>query len=273
MCFSDLDNKDIFRVHYGAPANSLVVNSAGRVGINVANPTVRLQVEGGGSNTGFVSTFFGNTTHNGVNGGLGDTIIFGRGSIHATIWFGSSSDTRIKKNIQDLHDAEMLDKVLRLKPVKYAYLDKERSDDLVYGFIAQDVREVMGDEGVKLMTEFIFDINENAVINDGVITFNGILEVGLIYRIFHKEKEAYLIIKINEKTSNNTYTATLELGEVIENSDIFIVGKRVDDFHSLNKNAIFTMGIGGIQELHRTITRQQTVIDSLISRIEMLEST
>ena len=209
----------------------------------------------------------------GNGGSLNDTVILARGSIHSTNWFGSSSDTRIKKNIEDLDDEEMLNKVLLLKPVKYAYLDKEKSDELVYGFIAQDVREVMGDEGVKLITEFIFDINENAVVNDGIITFNGILEVGLIYRIFHKEKDDYVIIKIDEKTSDNTYKATLELGEVIENSDIFIVGKRVDDFHSLNKNAIFTMGIGGIQELHRTITRQQTVIDSLISRIEMLEST
>ena len=31
------------------------------------------------------------------------------------------------------------------------------------------------------------------------------------------------------------------------------------------------MGIGAIQELHRTITRQQTIIDGLITRIEALE--
>jgi len=245
----------------------LLYNSC--VGIGITNPSVRLQVENGGVGTGFVGVFFGK---DGRNGSLGDTVIFARGSIHATVWFGSSSDTRIKENIQDLDDAEMLDKVLLLKPVKYGYLDKTRGDDLVYGFIAQDVRQVMGDNGVKLITEFIFDINENAIINDGVITFNGILEVDTIYKIFHKKKAEYLIIKIDEKTSDNTYTATLELGEVIANSDIFIVGKRVDDFHSLNKNAIFTMGIGAIQEFHRTITRQQTVIDSLIARIEALEN-
>jgi len=165
----------------------------------------------------------------------------------------------------------MLNKVLLLKPVKYSYLDKEKSDDLVYGFIAQDVREVMGDEGTKLMTDYIYDINEKAVVNDGVITFNGILEIGLNYKTFHKEKEAYIIIKIDEKISYNTYKVSLELEEVIEDSEIFIIGKRVDDFHSLNKSAIFTMGIGAIQELHRTITRQQTLIDNLLSRIEALE--
>jgi len=249
-----------------------VVNFNNCVGINQTNPSVRLHVEGGGVNTGAVSRFFGNNaTGVGSNGSLGDTVIYAAGSIHSTSWFGSSSDIRIKKDIQDLDDAEMLEKVLLLKPVKYAYLDKEKTDDLVYGFIAQDVREVMGNEGVHMMKDFIFDINENALINDGVITFNGILEVGLIYRVFHKEKEAYIIIKIDGKTSENTYTATLELDGEIENSDIFIVGKRVDDFHSLNKNAIFTMGIGAIQELHRTITRQQVIIDNLTNRIELME--
>ena len=63
----------------------------------------------------------------------------------------------------------------------------------------------------------------------------------------------------------------MELEEVIEDSEIFIIGKQVNDFHSLNKSAIFTMGIGAIQELHRTITRQQTLIDNLLSRIEALE--
>jgi len=129
----------------------------------------------------------------------------------------------------------------------------------------------MGDEGTKLMTEFIYDINEKAVVNNGVITFNGILEVGLNYKIFHKERADYIVIKIEEKITDTTYKISLELGETIDDGEIFIIGKRVDDFHSLNKSAIFTMGIGAIQELHRTITRQQTLIDNLLSRIEALE--
>jgi len=46
----------------------------------------------------------------------------------------------------------------------------------------------------------------------------------------------------------------------------------VDDFHILNKNAIFTYNVSATQELHRIITRQQAVIDDLASRIEALES-
>jgi len=57
--------------------------------------------------------------------------------------------------------------------------------------------ELMGYEGVKLITEYIYYINEKAIINNGVITFNGILEVGLIYKMFHKEKAEDMIIKID----------------------------------------------------------------------------
>ena len=61
--------------------------------------------------------------------------------------------------------------------------------------------------------------------------------------------------------------------------DIHIQGKKVDDFHILNKNAIFTMNVGATQELYKiiqkqqqTIDNQQTTITDLISRIELLES-
>ena len=49
-------------------------------------------------------------------------------------------------------------------------------------------------------------------------------------------------------------------------------GDEVEDFHYLNKMYIFTLNVCATQELHRIITRQQAVIDSLISRIEAIEN-
>ena len=54
--------------------------------------------------------------------------------------------------------------------------------------------------------------------------------------------------------------------------DIHIQGKKVDDFHILNKNAIFTMNVGATQELYKIIQQQQQTIDSLTQRIEHLEN-
>jgi len=49
-------------------------------------------------------------------------------------------------------------------------------------------------------------------------------------------------------------------------------GDQIEDFHYLNKSYIFTLNVCATHELHRIITRQQAVIDSLISRIEALEA-
>ena len=49
-------------------------------------------------------------------------------------------------------------------------------------------------------------------------------------------------------------------------------GVKIEDFHYFNKAYIFTLNVCATQELHRIITRQQAVIDSLISRIEALET-
>ena len=68
MCFSDSDNKDIFRVSHSAPANSLVINGIGNVGIGNHNPGDKLTVEGTiRANNDFIS--------NSYNGGfyVGDT--------------------------------------------------------------------------------------------------------------------------------------------------------------------------------------------------------
>jgi len=49
-------------------------------------------------------------------------------------------------------------------------------------------------------------------------------------------------------------------------------GEIIQDFHYLDKLSIFTLNVCATQELHRIITRQQVIIDNLISRIEIIEN-
>jgi len=49
-------------------------------------------------------------------------------------------------------------------------------------------------------------------------------------------------------------------------------GDEVEDFHYLDKMTVYTLNVWATQELHRIITRQQIVIDSLISSIEIIEN-
>jgi hypothetical protein len=56
------------------------------------------------------------------------------------------SDSRIKKDIQEVNDNEALIKLRNLKPCKYKYIEplfSQRSREQVYGFIAQEVAQVL----------------------------------------------------------------------------------------------------------------------------------
>jgi len=47
MCFSDMNNKDIFRISHSAPIDTLVINGSGNVGIGTANPQRKLHIVSG----------------------------------------------------------------------------------------------------------------------------------------------------------------------------------------------------------------------------------
>lgn len=196
----------------------------------------------------------------------------GWGEIQSITLHGSvttPSDGRIKKNIQHISDNEMLEKVLLLQPVKYSYFNKK--DDLVYGFIAQDVRKILGDEGTSLTTDFIYDINKYAVISGYIITFDGILEIETFYKFMNANDNMESVIYVEKKLTDTTYKVNPEKSSNIKDGNIYILGKKTDDFHLLNKDAIYTIGIGAIQKLHSIITKQQTLIDNLEKRLLELE--
>jgi hypothetical protein len=68
----------------------------------------------------------------------------------SSVWckskFTVSSDERIKTNIQDINDDEALQKILLIQSKKYENIDKvERGSNFVFGFIAQQIKEVLPD--------------------------------------------------------------------------------------------------------------------------------
>jgi len=71
----------------------------------------------------------------------------------------------------------------------------------------------------------------------------------------------------------NTYIKT-DIN-VKNNAKIFIVGKEVNDFHdfqTIAKEDIFSLNVCVTQELYRIIQQQQSIINDLKNRIEILEN-
>jgi hypothetical protein len=96
------------------------------------------------------------------------------GTIRYTGTHGSNSDRRIKRNIVDVNDASALETIRLIKPKRYDYIDTKSKDteDTVWGFIAQEVREVLP-YATDVITDFIPNIMTWAnVIGSNVITIN-----------------------------------------------------------------------------------------------------
>ncbi len=68
------------------------------------------------------------------------------GSLWVGSWIASSSDSRIKEDIEDINDDTALNMILAIEPKTYKYIYKvAKGDKKVYGFIAQQIKEVLPD--------------------------------------------------------------------------------------------------------------------------------
>ena len=189
-------------------------------------------------------------------------------SIHSiktnnTIWVQSSvvtsSDQRIKTNIRDIQDDSALSQILAIQPKTYNYIDLKKGNETVYGFMAQQIRNIIPN-AVSLSREVIPNIYKYATImNDTVHTtydinlqLNQIIRIDDINKTYHEivtEIIDFKTFKIENKNSLN--------------GEVFLYGTYVDDFHTLDKNYIYTLSVCATQLLHKDIQQITNDIESM----------
>ena len=169
-----------------------------------------------------------------------DNIICGKNSF-------ALSDKRIKSNIIDINDETALNKILDIEPKTYRYVDNiQRSSSNVYGFIAQQIRDVLP-EATELTSKFIPNIFKLTKINGNKINiYHDDLNIGDKILIYTKNKSYE--VNVISKDMNG-----FEINEIINENDIFIYGKFVNDFHIIDKSYLYTLNICATQELARIV--------------------
>ena len=144
-----------------------------------------------------------------------------------------ASDTRIKKEFEEVSDNEALDIINKIEIVKYHYKDPDKRNELkTIGFKAQQVKEILPN-AVKITNDFIPDILElieNPVWEDNKLIYNINLSGDeytekVKFYIIENEKEEEKILEYNEG------------GFVFKKQydKVFVFGKEVNDFHNLDK--------------------------------------
>ena len=170
----------------GTDGTGGIMYMKGNVGIGTNNPFAKLHVNGyrhGDIASGTWSSiwwaesgghYFGNPGFN-FNQPLSiyatnyictnSRFISGQGSF-------THSDSRIKRDIEEVDDDEALVKLRQIEPKTYGYKDKgQRGNDNVIGFIADEVEEVLP-EAVKKTTATIPNILEMSIVaHSNIITF------------------------------------------------------------------------------------------------------
>jgi hypothetical protein len=194
------------------------------------------------------------------------------GALWVQSWIASSSDSRIKEDIQDINDDSALQMILAIEPKTYKYIDKiEKGDKKVYGFIAQQIREVIP-EATNIQKSYIPNIMLLADYDNHIVTLpsqpNYIIKQNDKIKCYDKDdKEVF--IEVEEVIDELTFKIK-ELETKYTDNKIFIHGTEIDDFHTLDKNYIFTLNVCATQELHRKIKSQEARIKELETKIEQL---
>lgn len=202
------------------------------------------------------------------------------------------SDERIKTNMTDLNDDEALTKFRLLQPKSYNYKDTvKRTQNKVYGFSAQQIREVLPD-AVKLSTNTIPNIYANVEISGNLIflpedismttiELNMEDENGVAFGVieFENAKNEPFSVKIIEKQDENKILV-MELSianeecyydETQDKHILFCYGQQVEDLHRIDKSAIYTLTTSAVQEIDRIQQRHQNEIELLKAEIEAIK--
>ena len=263
-----------------------------KVGIGTTSPTSALHVYSTGYSSDTGSRYQINAS-GGTSGSGGSGYLSLR--VKGRSWFEDytfhTSDSRIKKEIEDVPDKLALEQVRNIPCKYYKYVDTyEKGDNKTIGFIAQEVRSVLP-MAVSIETSIIPNVYTNILdVTWEEITETNIETVtetntetgvetnveksvetkkykmrtstltnisGIKYKFYVSNTENDEVEKIITGNDDNTFTFEQQW------TNVFCYGYEVEDFHVLDKNKLFALNFSATQELDRIQQQELTKVKDL----------
>jgi len=237
----------------------------GRIGVGIAvnaTPIAPLEIQGGqGSlqNTSNYGYLRNNNPPYGYSAGWASyTLSIKTSNIIFAGNYVLASDERIKRDITDL--SSTLGLIDKIKPKTYKYRDTAEGDRMTYGFIAQELEQVIP-EAVITTTDKIPNIMKKADVIDGVFILEETTDLveGDLIAIYDDENKRY-DVTITEMISDKSFK--INMIEDLQDQ-FFIYGKIVDDFKAIEHNDLLPVMIKGIQELNERLAILEAKINNM----------
>ena len=262
-------------------AGDIIVFDGGVIAIGTTNANYPLYVNATSAGNVSISNA-GRLSTGGAASGISTTTASVSIRSSGTIWsennIFASSDKRIKTDINAINGISALDKLRQLKPVEYYHIDKFDAGTVKkYGFIAQDVKEVIP-ESISFEKDYIPNIYDAATVIDNSLivldtkTTNEFTLSGETITIklydYKNQSKTVILDKIINSTSFTIKEPLLDTD--LSYNKIFVYGQEVNDFHILSKETIFTVGIGAMKKLDEDLIEANKKIADLQSQLDIL---
>jgi hypothetical protein len=164
------------------------------------------------------------------------------------------SDARIKKDILKLTAASQLAELNKFQVVNYAYIDQlANGNKTKTGFIAQEV-EAVNDQLVNQSTDFIpsiFALAKSVSLQENALKISTEkphdFAKGDVVKFFAQGKKE-IISTVESITDSHTFTVK---GWTEATENVFIYGKKINDFRAIDFDQITALSVGAIQELSK----------------------
>ena len=257
------------------PSGTGTVLLTGFVGIGRPTPVAALDVlEAGGSAPLPAYKSYGLTAGNSGAGGVTLTIR-ASGKVAASE-FDAFSDARIKKVLGLSDSATALDSVKRLKLTEYEYVDQlAHGTEHRVGVIAQEAKLVLPD-AVHLTREVVPDLFVMAAsVQHDAQRRELALSLPKPHGLALGDKVRYVGGKgrFEKPVVALTGPASFVLGDIEQaESEVFVYGREVSDFHVVNYEDLFSTGLAAIQELAKQNDALKARTAALGARTEALEA-
>ena len=251
------------------------------VGIGTTDPSHRLHVVA--QNTSVTgSTYIKDSDNSIINDStkvFNNIGIFTNGDIVGN-QIVAHSDQRIKTNIADIPDDLALQQVRDIPCRYYEYIDKAtKGTEKIIGFIAQEVKEILP-MAIKQVTEFIPDeyrMLENITWEEIISEISGNTTYKMLSDLTNVSGINYKFMVSNDLSDNMVEK------QIIGNSDdtftfdvsyqyVFCYGKKVDDFHTVDKAQIFAIHHSAIQKMDKLQLEEKDKVTTLENKVKELET-
>ena len=220
--------------------------------------------------------------------------------------FGAFSDSRIKNNIVDIDDEQALHTLRLIKPKTYDYVDKiHKGNANVIGFIAQEIKEIIP-KAVTIFKDYVpnfmtlCQITPTDASNIVLVTS----PIDLSWNPLHGSANASdpsgnafmdaagnacsdasgnkcFNVKLYDQSNNEIKCKTTAIldkrsflmdTKIIKDGEYFLYGQEIDDFHALDKNAIFTVVTAAVQDIDRKQVLDEAKIAALEQQVASLQT-